>query len=110
MREKKAPDPLIGARIDEVLRQHRAYKRAFVRGDAMRTLTHLLARALAVPEDVRSEEEGMLIELVLALLLNILHTAHPDAPPPPDDRPTSRRCKVAEISWYPVSGTRTKYR
>ena len=52
----------------------------------MRSLTHLLARALSVPEDVRSEDEGMLIELILALVLNVLHTAHPDAPPPEPGR------------------------
>ena len=82
LKEKKLPDPLIGARIDELCRHHRAYKRAFVRGDSMGNLVWLLGRALSVPEDVRSEEESMLIELLLALMLNLLHTSHPDAPPP----------------------------
>ena len=70
LNEKKTPDPMIGARIDELQRYHRAYKQAFVKGDAMGTLIFMLGRALGVPEDVRSEEEGMMIELLLALVLS----------------------------------------
>ena len=81
-KEKKLPEVKHGTHIDELVRYHRAYKRAFLRGDAMGNLVYLLGRALSVPEDVRSEEESMLIELLLALMLNLLHTAHPDAPPP----------------------------
>ena len=50
VKEKKSPAPEIGARIDELIRYHRAYKRAFVRGDAMGSLVWLLGRALSVPE------------------------------------------------------------
>lgn len=68
--EKKTPDRLIGARIDELQRYHRAYKCAFVQSDATGTLVWLLGRALGVPEDVRSDDEGMMIELLLALVLS----------------------------------------
>ena len=56
--EKKNADVSHGAHIDELQRYHRAYKRAFVRGDAMGTIVWLLGRALSVPEDVRSEDEA----------------------------------------------------
>ena len=42
----------------------------------------LLARPLAQPEGQRSDEDTMVIELILALLLNLFHTTAPDAPPP----------------------------
>ena len=45
-------------------------------------LVRLLARPLAKQEAQRSEEDTMTIELVLALLMNILYTAAPDAAPP----------------------------
>ena len=48
----------------------------------MGTLVRLMARPLAKAEGQRSEEETQTIELVLALLLNLLYTAPPDAKPP----------------------------
>ena len=61
MEEKKQPDPVFHARINELLRYHRAYKRAFVRADAVGCLVWMLGRALGVPEAVRPEEEGMMM-------------------------------------------------
>ena len=48
----------------------------------MAMLVRMLAGPLAKAEGVRTEEESMVIELMLALLLNLLHTRAPDAPPP----------------------------
>ena len=45
-------------------------------------LARILSTPLAKTEASRSDEDTMLIELTLALLLNLLHTAPPDAPPP----------------------------
>ena len=78
--EKKTPDPLIGARIDDLQRYHRAYKRAFVHGNATGIVVWLLGRALGVPEDVRSEDDGMVIELLLALVLSAPAPASAPAP------------------------------
>ena len=87
--EKKTPDPLVGKQLDELRDHHRAYKRAFLRPiasvpnmDAMGVLVRILSTPVAKPEANRSDEDTMLIELTLALLLNLLHTAPPDAPPP----------------------------
>ena len=70
LEEKKSPDPLIGARIDDLQRHHLAYKKAFVHGDAVGMLVSLLGRALSVPDAMRSEDDGMVIELLLALILS----------------------------------------
>ena len=86
LKEKKQPDPSIGAYLDELRRYHRAYKRAFVRSDAMGSVVRLLARPLSVREDERSEQDSLSIELLFALLLNLLYTAHPDEPPPEPSR------------------------
>ena len=87
--EKKTPDPLVGKQLDELRDHHRAYKRAFLRPiasvpnmDAMGVLVRILSTPVAKAEANRSDEDTMLIELTLALLLNLLHTAPPDAPPP----------------------------
>ena len=82
LKEKKDPDPAYGARLTELKRYHRAYKRAFIKADAMGSVVWLLGRALSVPEDVRSDDEEMMIELLLTLVLNLLHTTHPDETPP----------------------------
>ena len=81
-RERKEPDEIVGARLHELRRYHREYKRAFVRSDNMSVIVRLLARPLSVADEVRSEEEGMAIELLFTLILNLMHTSHPDAPPP----------------------------
>ena len=86
LKEKKQPDPIIGARMDELRRSHSAYKRAFARSDAMGSVVRLLARPLSLPEDERSDDDAMSIELLFALALNLLHTAHPDEPPPEPGR------------------------
>jgi len=86
LKEKKQPDPSIGAYLDELRRYHRAYKSAFVRSDAMGSVVRLLARPLSVREDERSEQDSLSIELLFALLLNLLYTAHPDEPPPEPSR------------------------
>ena len=87
--EKKTPDPLVGKQLDELRDHHRAYKRAFLRPiasvpnvNAVGVLVRILSTPVAKPEANRSDEDTMLIELTLALLLNLLHTAPPDAPPP----------------------------
>ena len=82
LREKKNPDSIIGKRMGELWAHHRAYKKEFTKEDTMGTLVRLMARPLAKAEGQRSEEETQTIELVLALLLNLLYTAPPDAKPP----------------------------
>ena len=82
LREKKNPDSVIGKQMGELWAHHRAYKKEFAKADTMGTLVRLMARPLAKAESQRSEEETQTIELVLALLLNLLYTAPPDAKPP----------------------------
>jgi len=83
LRERKKPDPIIGKQLDELKGYHRDYTRAFASEPAsLRVLVNLIARPLATAEEERSEEDSMTIELVLALLVNLLHTKPPDAPPP----------------------------
>ena len=82
LREKKNPDSIIGKHMGELWAHHRAYKKEFTKEDTMGTLVRLMARPLAKAEGQRSEEETQTIELVLALLLNLLYTAPPDAKPP----------------------------
>ena len=57
----------------------------------------LLARPLAVAEDVRSEEESMAIELLFALLLNVLHTCHPDEAPPEPGRVSEKLAETEAL-------------
>ena len=82
LRETKNPDSIIGKKMGELWAHHRAYKKEFTKEDTMGTLVRLMARPLAKAEGQRSEEETQTIELVLALLLNLLYTAPPDAKPP----------------------------
>ena len=45
----------------------------------------------------RTEDENMSIELLLALLLNLLHTRHPDAPPAAPGETLSRLNDVSVL-------------
>ena len=67
--------------MHELRGHHRAYKE-FARDETMGVLVRLLARPLAKQEAQRSEDTG----LVLALAMNILYTAAPDAAPPKHSR------------------------
>ena len=82
IKEQKEPDPLIGRHYRELVEYHRMFTGEFSTASNLNILVRLLAEPLARPEHARTEEESMVIELILALLLNILHTAPPDAPPP----------------------------
>ena len=82
LKEKKHPDPLMGKYMHELQACHKLYKKAFLEGDGMGTVVRLLGVCLNEPDHSRSDESQMIIELILALLLNLLHTSHPDAPPP----------------------------
>ena len=53
LQEKKMPDPLVGARIDDLERHHRAYKHAFVYGDAAGMLVSLLGHALGSQRHIK---------------------------------------------------------
>eukprot|EP00966_Prymnesium_polylepis_P225504 5216603-Prymnesium_polylepis.1 len=76
--------------MGELQMYHRTFKKAFLEGDGMGTIVRILASCLNEPEATRSDEQGMIIELILALILNLLHTYHPDAQPAEAARATDR--------------------
>ncbi|KAL1499041.1 hypothetical protein AB1Y20_013557 [Prymnesium parvum] len=80
LKERKIPDPQMGKYMSELQAYHQQYKKAFLTGDAMGTVVRLLGSCLNEPSHSRTDEQVMIIELILALLLNLLHTYHPDAP------------------------------
>lgn len=80
LKDKKVPDPQMGKYMTELQGYHKEYKKAFLTGDAMGAIVRLLGSCLNEPDHSRSDEQTMIIELILALLLNLLHTSHPDAP------------------------------
>ena len=82
VRERKTPDPSFGRQMQELNVYHRAYSDAFSSRENVGVLVRLLALTLNQPEEERDDVSAMVIELVLTLLVNLLHTEPPDAPPP----------------------------
>ena len=57
LKEKKEPDFAIGARVDELRRYHRSYKKAFVRSEAMSSACPLPARPRPTYAGVHGQRE-----------------------------------------------------